>query len=442
MQNNLNLPSINILNVQETDTQYTFEVEALYRPNLCQRCGYMTKMVAYGNFKRSIIDLPMHGKQTLLYLISKRYKCYGCEKTFLEQLPDIDEKRSMTKRLVKYIAKNGLEKPFTTLVQEIGNITLNTVKAVCVDYLDNMEQKNLPIVTPEIIGIDEIHLLSGNRAVITNITQKTLIDMLEDRKLETIVSFLNKLPDKQNVKYITIDMWRPYKTAVNKVLPHAKIIIDKFHVIKYANQVMDNLRKELSRSELLKKNKKIIGYSIHLIRKRFKTLSAKDIDKIESIFKQYPAIQQAYQLKEQFCDIYEADSKEHAYKLYNEWVKAVENSEIILFTELTQTVNNWHSEIFNYFDNKVTNAFTESLNGIIRFAHRQGRGYSFKILRGKILFMYGKRTEIEINQKFISSDSPEIMYDDLPKYTQTLKTKISYGIDLSTLAEILDNVSI
>lgn len=42
-----------------------------------------------------------------------------------------------------------------------------------------------------------------------------------------------------------MDMWRPYKDAVNAVLPHAVIVIDKFHVVKMANAAVEKGRKDL-----------------------------------------------------------------------------------------------------------------------------------------------------------------------------------------------------
>ncbi len=40
-------------------------------------------------------------------------------------------------------------------------------------------------------------------------------------------------------------MWKPYKDAVNTILPHAKVVVDKFHVVRMANQALDNVRKSL-----------------------------------------------------------------------------------------------------------------------------------------------------------------------------------------------------
>jgi transposase len=37
------------------------------------------------------------------------------------------------------------------------------------------------------------------------------------------------------VELVAMDMWRPYKEAVNAVLPQATVVIDKFHVLRLAN---------------------------------------------------------------------------------------------------------------------------------------------------------------------------------------------------------------
>lgn len=42
-----------------------------------------------------------------------------------------------------------------------------------------------------------------------------------------------------------------------------------------------------------------------------------------------------------------------------------------------------------HFDRRITNAYTEPLNNLIRVVNRVGRGYSFEALQAKILFTEG-----------------------------------------------------
>jgi transposase len=44
------------------------------------------------------------------------------------------------------------------------------------------------------------------------------------------------------------------------------------------------------------------------------------------------------------------------------------------FYPLIRAVNNWMPEIIAYFDHSVTNAYTESLNNLIRVMNRLGEG--------------------------------------------------------------------
>jgi transposase len=41
------------------------------------------------------------------------------------------------------------------------------------------------------------------------------------------------------VRYVVMDMWRPYRQAVETMLPDATVVIDKFHVVRMANQSLD-----------------------------------------------------------------------------------------------------------------------------------------------------------------------------------------------------------
>ncbi|MFQ5631867.1 MAG: transposase [bacterium] len=42
-------------------------------------------------------------------------------------------------------------------------------------------------------------------------------------------------------------MWRPYKEAIREKLPHAKIIADRFHVMKQLNHQINRIRRALQK---------------------------------------------------------------------------------------------------------------------------------------------------------------------------------------------------
>lgn len=99
--------------------------------------------------------------------------------------------------------------------------------------------------TPKWLGIDEIHIIRRPRLVLTNIERRTIYDIKPNRNKETVIQRLSEISDRTFIEYVTMDMWKPYKDTVNTILPHAKVVVDKFHVVRMANQALDNVRKSL-----------------------------------------------------------------------------------------------------------------------------------------------------------------------------------------------------
>lgn len=83
------------------------------------------------------------------------------------------------------------------------------------------------------------------RLVLTNIERKTIFDLKPNRNKETVIQRLSELHDRDYNEYVTMDMWRPYRDAVNIVLPQAKVVVDKLHLVRMANQALDSVRKSL-----------------------------------------------------------------------------------------------------------------------------------------------------------------------------------------------------
>ena len=102
---------------------------------------------------------------------------------------------------------------------------------------------------------------------------------------------------------------------------------------------------------------------------------------------------------------------------------------------------NWEDEILNYFatGKEVTNALTESLNRKIRDKNRDGRGYSFDVLRGKILFSTPHKTRRVTNRSSpFKSNTTKFMknfsfFDLLQRTELEEDIIIDYGVDLSTI---------
>lgn len=240
--NMLNLPSLNILDMTESEDDYRFLVETTSPPpTYCPKCGTVPNLYKHGKKEQLFFDLPMHAKRVGIYVKRQRYKCRECNETFFEQLQDMDESRLITRRLIKWIEKASLKKPFTSVAEDIS-VNEKTVRNIFQDYVARLEQKQA-IKTPKWLGIDEVHILRNYRCVITDVENKTVIDLLRNRNQDTVIRNLSQLHNREGIKYVAMDMWNPYRRAVHTVIPGATIIIDKFHVVKMANEALEKIRK-------------------------------------------------------------------------------------------------------------------------------------------------------------------------------------------------------
>jgi transposase len=458
--NILNLPQYRVLRVEETDHDYHVTAVPVDVASLCPHCQ-SDRLTSWGTREQVFKDLPMHGKRVGIHIDTRRWRCQSCGKTFSQALPALAEGRMMTARLAKRIGQQALNRTFTSLADETG-VVEGTIRNIFRDYIDELEQ-TVRFETPKWMGIDKIHIINKPRCVVSNIQNNTIVDMLHNPNKVTVAKYLSKLPNRDKVQYVAMDMWTPYRDAVQIVIPDATIIIDKFHVLWMANDAMEKARKSL-RAELTLKQKRGLMRDRFVLSKRERDLNDEERLNLDGWTKNYPALGEAYKLKEAFYAIYEeSGSPEDALRRSEAWNQDVSPEIRPHFADLIRAFQNWQPFILNYFEHPVTNAYTESLNNLIRMMNRLGRGYSFEALRAKILFTEGIHSRKQSRPKFEGKRAPEpvdmkmALPDDAAGYGLPVVQRVraikpseahdphqhnkppqNYGADISTLIRMIE----
>ena len=440
----LNLPYLKVKDMKELEDDYRFLVESTAPPpSHCPKCGTVPNLYKHGKKEQLFFDLPMHAKRVGIYVNRQRYKCRECNETFFENLPDMDVNRSVTNRLINWIQEASLRKTFTSVAEEIG-VDEKTVRNIFNDYVTELEAQT-EFRTPKWLGIDEVHLLKNYRCVITDVENKSVIDILRKRNKDMVISYLSRLKDIDKIELVAMDMWNPYKSAIKTVIPNSKIVIDKFHVVKLANEALEKIRKANRQNVSAKERRQLMRDRYVLLTRRKDLNDFDDQIKLQVWTDMFPLLGQAYELKEQFFEIYEAKSVKEAYKLYQDWLTHIPKELMTYFEDLIKAMNNWEEEIFNYFNSPITNAYTESLNRLIKTMNHVGRGYSFEALRAKILFTQGYR-KVKKKKKFkeVEVTFGKMLPDQIPNWTQTGYEWVYeeiYGADFSTLIKVMEEGS-
>lgn len=215
-----------------------------------------------------------------------------------------------------------------------------------------------------------------------------VLDVLPDRERKTLEKWLDGLsPEvKKAIKTVNLDMWEPYTLAVKAKLTQARIVVDRFHVMKNLNHCLTLARREIQRTASDEIKEQLKGSRWALV-KNEKDLNDKQRAKLETVYQVSPELKVCHQLKEQFRAIFETiTDREKARSALLQWIKQVQKQNVVALQSFLATLNNWFELILNYFIERWTNAFAEGVNNKIKLIKRRAFGFTnFDHFRLRIL---------------------------------------------------------
>jgi transposase len=240
------------------------------------------------------------------------------------------------------------------------------------------------------ISIDEKSFRKGHSyvSVLSHPTSGTIIDVAEGRTKKSVRKLLdNSLTEyqQQNVRTISLDMWKAYITVSKEKLPKAELVHDRFHLVSYLNNAIDKVRKrEVKTNEELKNSR-------YALLKNQVNLTEKQRIKFEAIKLANYEVSKAWQVKENFKDLFNIETnKVNAIMLFIRWVQTSIHKQIKEVTKVVEMFDNHFSGVVNALVSTFNNAMAERLNGKIQEIKTIGRGYrTFKNFRSAILFFNG-----------------------------------------------------
>lgn len=216
-------------------------------------------------------------------------------------------------------------------------------------------------------------------------------------------------------------------------------MIDKFHIVRIANQCVEAVRKDL-RAQLTPRQRKGLMHDRFVLLKRREGIPDEEYLKLSGWTVNYPLLGAAYDAKEAFYGIWDMDNRTDAERAYEIWRAGLSTEMEEAFKPILTAVGNWRAGVFNYFDHPITNAYTESLNNLIRVMNHLGRGYSFEALRPKILFTKG----VHATKKPKYPKRGSTMEDSMFAYKGFSKSfdieqETNYGASISTLTALIES---
>ncbi len=377
----LELEDVIIKDVKSFNTEVHISFTLKRRPHHCPHCHTLTDRVH--DYRTSLIkDLPVMGKHTILHYSKRRYHCPCCHKHFYESFPLLPKYCRITTRLAFYAIHLLKDRQSVHSVASLLNISDSSVFRRLRDV-----RFPRPTVLPAVLSIDEFRGNAGGQkfqAILTDPRNHKLFDILPTRSQTDLMLYLQQFTNKKEVRYFVMDMNRVYRDLALEYFPNARIVIDKFHVVRYVTWAMENVRKRVQKL-LHPTRRKYFKRSRRLLLAHKEKLSEKSLQALELMLMQSSDLATAYHLKELFYEFMKSKTREEAAKRLKFFTLAAQSGNLPEFNACLTMLANWSRYILNAFECPYTNGYTESTNNAIKVIKRNAFGYrNFDNFRNRI----------------------------------------------------------
>lgn len=382
----LELQDFDVTGSELVDGTLQVSVRSTRRP-ACHHCGSVS-VTGHGHNERLLRDRAC-SYPCVLRWSQRRFRCNDCHQTFRERHPEIAGRRRVTHRFRRQLFERACAEPFSDVASSEQVSVYRVLEAF--EHHAAAELVEREVLPPRVLAIDESAFRKRFRfhTVFSDPERGRILDLVEGRGKSAIYGGLAAMSDQVRaaIETVVMDCYWPYRQAIEDVMPHVRIVADKFHVIRAVDGAAQRVRVRHGRRIRVvgrdggltrQKNPRFVPQVWHsrmrFMKRAFK-LTHEDADALEPIFVTLPEVATAWMLKEQFALIYDAPDRDEAEKRLELWLDAITAAGIPEFLNTWRTLQWWREEILNYFDDRVTNAFAEGITNWIKVVKRRSYGF-------------------------------------------------------------------
>ena len=378
-----------------------------YTPEYCPHCGVVNEGfddIIKWNFKRNskIKVTKVANYNTILLLDKQRFYCKHCNKTFTASTNVVDFHKQISNDTKLSIILDLMNKGSEKDISIRNNVSTNSTNRILDEISNDTIIKNNGLL-PEILGIDEFNAtkdtISKLAFIIVDQTNKNIFDINNSRKSLDIDKYFRNYSkrERDKVKFITLDLYKPYYKLMHSLFRNAILIPDRFHIVIQVRNALDKTRIKFC----IKSNPNYTKL------KKYWKLILKDKRQLDKDNKKY---QKCFNKEMSQYDIvnYLLNTNEELYETYQIYQSIlysidIRNKDIFLsiingknlkvskyMKKALKTFKNMKEYILNAFDYEYSNGIVEGTNNLIKQIKHTACGYrKFKHLKARIMLIKG-----------------------------------------------------
>jgi len=386
------LPELHLIKSHSPSPSTRICVVAKSTPfEVCPYCTAKCESV-YDHVTHTVRDSPLRNKQIILKIRKRRFRCKVCKKLFRESVRGIFKGFRTSQRFRKHVMLCASQFSNLSHVSRTCRISSWFVYKAFYEQID-LEVRKYQTPWPRTLGIDEHSFMRHARfgfkefaTVLVDYNREKVRELSYGRYAPNLRSDENllKIPGRENVKNVVMDLSQSFKNFATEMFPNAIITADKFHVVKLLSGAVQKHVKVLM-------NEKIIETRGNPLRKLLlrdrRKLQFHQRVVIDAILDNAPTLKEIYHAKECIMRLYRIKGYKHARRVFMKITDTLAYSKVPEVRRFRRTLLKWRVEILNYFQTGITNGRTEGYNRKAKLIQRNAYGFkNFNNYRLRVLY--------------------------------------------------------
>ena len=344
-------------------------------PNACPHCQG-TSLRNKGSYRRRVRHENVGTRRCVLELEGCKSRCLGCGRYFRQRFPGILRWQRSSEAFQKMIFRDHLDGVNRSRLGRRESIGAATVERYFRRGLKRQFTALRPPRCPRILGIDE-HFFTRRKGFATtlcDLKHHTIYDVVLGRSEASLEAYLQGLEGKQDVRVVCMDLSVTYRAIVKKHFPNARIVADRFHVIRLVNQHFLTCWREMD--PVGSKNRGLLS----LMRRHRHNLKPDQRLRLAAYLAPIPLLEVIYRAKQVLCYLLlkKRRTRRQCALLAPRLLRAIEHLKHAGAPSLVQlglTLESWSAEIGCMWRFTRNNGITEGFHNKMETINRVAYGF-------------------------------------------------------------------
>jgi transposase len=363
----------------------------------CTACG-CSHVHVVERFRRWWRTVPIGAKAVWIEMDVPKVHCQKCGAKRRVHLGFADPKRQHTRSFERFVME---------LLAFMTPQDVSFHLGISWDLANNIQKRRLGkrFARPKLkklkrIAIDEIHLGKQHRYItlVLDLDSGAVVFVGKGKGADALKPFWRKLKSsKAKIRAVATDMSPAYISAVLKNLPKARLVFDRFHVVKLLNEKLTELRRQLYREAVDGLEKDVLKGIRWLLLKNPENLDEEknERERLEEALQLNRSLSIAYYLKDELRLFWEQPNYHAAARFLTDWCRRAEASGIRVLMKFANTLRGHRSGLLAWYSHPISTGPLEGVNNKIKLMQRRAYGYrDLELFKLRILSLHTTRFQL------------------------------------------------